>query len=180
MYRTRVGYTGGTTPDPTYSSMGDHTESIEIDFDPTQTSYESLVWMMLRAHRPTHAPYSRQYRSAILVHDDEQCVIAERVMAAYSAEIKQPIYTAIEETATFYLAEDYHQKYSLQSHLQLMRELRQMYPDFHDLVNSTAAARLNGYSSGYGDQATLSRELPSFGLSEAQQDAVTKRLARYF
>ena len=33
--RTRVGYAGGTTPSPTYRQMGDHTETVEIDFDPT-------------------------------------------------------------------------------------------------------------------------------------------------
>ncbi|NIP94985.1 MAG: peptide-methionine (S)-S-oxide reductase, partial [Akkermansiaceae bacterium] len=35
MLRTRVGYCGGTKENPTYRSLGDHTEAIAIDFDPT-------------------------------------------------------------------------------------------------------------------------------------------------
>ena len=32
--RTRVGYAGGTKPSPTYYSLGDHTETVELDYDP--------------------------------------------------------------------------------------------------------------------------------------------------
>ncbi len=32
--RTRVGYAGGTSAEPTYRQMGDHTETLQIDFDP--------------------------------------------------------------------------------------------------------------------------------------------------
>ena len=43
MLRTRVGYAGGTTPSPTYHSIGDHSEAIEIDFDPKVLNYDELV-----------------------------------------------------------------------------------------------------------------------------------------
>jgi peptide-methionine (S)-S-oxide reductase len=34
--RTRVGYAGGATPDPTYHDLGNHSETIQIDYDPAQ------------------------------------------------------------------------------------------------------------------------------------------------
>ena len=33
--RTRVGYAGGTTPEPTYHDLGDHTEAVQVEYDPT-------------------------------------------------------------------------------------------------------------------------------------------------
>ena len=67
----------------------------------------------------------------------------------------------------FYLAEDYHQKYYLGSESSLLKELQNIYPDIDDFIYSTAVARVNGYAGGYGDPATLERELDSLGLSEA-------------
>jgi peptide-methionine (S)-S-oxide reductase len=46
-----------------------------------------------------------------------------------------------------------------------MRELRAVYPDDKDFMNSTAAARLNGYLDGYGSLEVLQMELDSYGLS---------------
>ena len=36
---TRVGYTGGETPNATYRNHGTHAEAIEIVFDTAETSY---------------------------------------------------------------------------------------------------------------------------------------------
>lgn len=180
VYRTRVGYTGGASANPTYRRMGDHTEAIQIDFDPDQISYEAILWAFFRGHRPTRTAWSRQYRSAIWVHDDAQREVAERVMAAYSAEIGQQIHTAIDNLRPFYLAEDYHQKYSLQSEVKLIRALKKLYPsDFNDVINSTAAARLNGYVCGYGSPESLQKDLPSLGLDEALQTRLTAQVDRF-
>ena len=46
MQDTRVGYTGGARPNPTYSSVcsgGGHTEALKIDFDPNEVSYDQLL-----------------------------------------------------------------------------------------------------------------------------------------
>ena len=43
MVRTRVGYAGGTKKTPTNHSLGDHSKTIQIDYDPTRISYEELL-----------------------------------------------------------------------------------------------------------------------------------------
>ena len=107
---TRVGYTGGTTPDPTYHSMGDHTESIQIDFDPNVISYQALLDHFWASHDPVYKS-SCQYKSAIFYHDDEQKRLAEESFAEEEKKRKKKIFTCLQPLETFYLAEDYHQKY---------------------------------------------------------------------
>ena len=63
------------------------------------------------------------------------------------------------------MAEDYHQKYYLKGRDRLEKELVRIYPRHRDLVDSTAAARLNGYVGGHGDKDQLSDELEKLGLS---------------
>jgi peptide-methionine (S)-S-oxide reductase len=64
------------------------------------------------------------------------------------------------------MAEDYHQKFALQMSA-LFSEITAIYPDMKDVVNSTAAARLNGYLGGFGDVETVKAQLDQLGLSEA-------------
>ena len=68
MIRTRVGYAGGTTNNPTYRALGDHAETIQVDYDPTQISYEELLEAFWTSHSPTSRPWSRQYASIIFYH----------------------------------------------------------------------------------------------------------------
>ena len=90
--KTTVGYTGGTTPDPTYEDVctgaTGHAESIQVVFDSTRLSYESLLDYFFRMHDPTilnrqHNDMGTQYRSAIFYTSDEQRQTAERVKARW-------------------------------------------------------------------------------------------------
>ena len=76
---------------------------------------------------------------------------------------------------TFWSAEAYHQKYYLRGDPLLMAEFRAMYPDDEAFVDSTAAARVNGYVGGYGDPR---RELEKLGLSDRGEHAVVEAAAR--
>ena len=67
----RVGYAGGTTEDPTYYKMGDHTEVVDILYDPKLTSFENLVKVFLSSKDHKNRE-SRQYRSMILYHDNQK------------------------------------------------------------------------------------------------------------
>jgi selenoprotein methionine sulfoxide reductase A-like protein len=61
--------------------------------------------------------------------------------------------------------ENHHQKYYLRHDRTLIAELADYTP--RELVESTVAARLNGYVAGRGTLAQLHDELPQFGLSAA-------------
>ena len=175
---TRVGYTGGTLEDPTYHNLGDHTESIQVDYDPTQISYEALLELFWQAHNPGAQSPSQQYMAAAFYHDESQKKLAQETRDRVAAEIGSKVETQILPAGTFYLAEDYHQKYSLRRREVFYQELAAVYPQMEDLIASTAAARLNGYLGGYGTRAQLERELDSLGLSPTAREQLLSIVRR--
>ena len=162
-----MGYSGGTKKNPTYHSLGDHTETIQIDYDPSQISYEDLLAVFWESHPPGAPSFSRQYRAVVFYHNAAQQRLALETKARIAAKIKGEVVTQILPATEFYLAEDYHQKYFLRRESELFNELSAIYPAAADLANSTAAARVNGYLAGYGARAGLEREIDSLGLSPA-------------
>jgi peptide-methionine (S)-S-oxide reductase len=165
--RTRVGYSGGSTNNPTYYNLGDHSETIQIDYDPTQISYEELLEVFWDSHHPTTQPWSRQYMSIIFYHNEDQRSAALASMERKEAGLGQEIITEVIPFSEFYLAEDYHQKYYLQQYPDLFNEFSAIYPESGQLISSTAVARINGYTGGYGGLESLQKQLASFGLSPA-------------
>jgi peptide-methionine (S)-S-oxide reductase len=111
--------------------------------------------------------------AAIFYHNDEQKELALKTLDEVQARSKGKITTQIIPFGRFYLAEDYHQKYSLRRDRELMNQFSAMYPDLKGFVDSTAAARLNGYLGGNGTAESLEAELTSLGLS---QESATKLL----
>jgi peptide-methionine (S)-S-oxide reductase len=160
-----VGYTGGTKPSPTYHSLGDHTESIQIDYDPNEISYEELLNVFWKSHEPTQQAWSRQYKAAVFYHNAEQKAAAEKTRDREASEKTGQIVTEILPATAFYTAEPYHQKFRLQQNRALMLRILEVYPSFEDFVNSTAAARLNAYLDGRGTPEFLREELEKAGLS---------------
>jgi len=100
--------------------------------------------------------------SAIFYHNDEQRKQAENSRHEYEKK-KGKASTVIESAGTFYRAEDYHQKYYLRSKENLVSDLKKLSP--REFVDSTAAARMNGFVGGYGSTALLLSEIDSYGLS---------------
>ncbi len=116
---TRVGYTGGRTPHPTYrevcSGRTGHAEAVEVIFDPDVISYEELAKLFFETHDPTQVnrqgpDVGDQYRSAIFYLDEEQKATAERLIRTLKAK-GYPVATEVTAASTFWPAEDYHQKY---------------------------------------------------------------------
>ncbi|MDO3379883.1 peptide-methionine (S)-S-oxide reductase MsrA [Geoalkalibacter halelectricus] len=116
------GYTGGTTPDPTYqevcSGTTGHAEAVEITFDPQTLSYAQLLEVFWKNIDPTDeggqfVDRGSQYRSAIFYLDEEQQRLAEdsRRQLEQSGRFQEPIKTEIVPATTFYPAEPYHQDY---------------------------------------------------------------------
>jgi peptide-methionine (S)-S-oxide reductase len=165
--RTRVGYAGGSSISPTYYNLDGHSETIQIDYDPTKVTYEELLEVFWDSHNPAALPWSRQYMSIIFYHNDEQRQIAVSSKDREAARLGRNIVTEIVPFSGFYLAEGYHQKYYLRQEPGLFQELNAIYPDTGDFTDSKAVARLNGYVGGYGMPETLEKELDSLGLSEA-------------
>ena len=124
MIRTRVGYTGGNKENPTYRALGDHTESVEIDYDPTVISYRELLEIFWKSHDPGSRAGSRQYMSAIFYHNEEQKKLAVESMKREEAGTRRKIYTEISPFSRFYRGEDYHQKFYLRQRPELIRESR--------------------------------------------------------
>jgi peptide-methionine (S)-S-oxide reductase len=176
--RTRVGYAGGTTTNPTYHNLGDHSETVEIDYDPTQVSYQQLLEVFWASHDPTRPAWSQQYASRIFYHDEEQRRLAQASKEQYEARCGCQVHTEIVPANEFYLAEDYHQKYRLRQSRTFMREFAAMYPDPADFVDSTAAARVNGYLGGYGTLADLQAEIDDLGLTPQAREELLDIVGR--
>jgi len=119
---TAVGFSGGTTANPSYEDVctgrTGHAEVVEVTFDPSKISYDTLLDTFWQIHDPTtrnrQGPdFGTQYRSVIFYHSPEQKAAAERSRAAADASgrFRGPIVTQIEPAGPFYRAEEYHQRY---------------------------------------------------------------------
>ena len=166
MVRTRVGYCGGKKKDPTYRKIGDHTESIQIDYDPTKITYERLLEVFWAEHDPTVRSFSRQYQGFVFTRGDAQAKTALASRERVAKQAKGTIQTEIVEIDTFWPAEDYHQKYALRNDALLWAEFHAIYPSETDLRESTAAARVNGWLGGSGTLLGFRKVAADLGLSD--------------
>ena len=119
---TAVGYEGGDLEHPTYkevcSDRTGHAEVVEVTFDPSRISYDTLLDAFFAMHDPTQVnrqgpDWGSQYRTVIFTHSDEQAKLAEAKVAELNATgaYRKPIATRIEPARTFWKAEEYHQRY---------------------------------------------------------------------
>lgn len=107
---TQVGYTGGSSIDPTYHNLDGHTESIEITYDPTGITYQDLLHHFW-GFRDHSGAYMTQYESAIFTTNDEQMRLALASKEAQPAHRLRPLRVRLEPAGPFYRAEEYHQQY---------------------------------------------------------------------
>ena len=119
---TIVGYTGGSTENPTYEQVSaggsGHAESIRIIYDPAIVDYDRLLaifWINIDPLNPDgqFCDKGSQYRSAIFYHNEEQKKQAEmsKKRIEESGSLPGSIVTEIMPALTFYPAEEYHQEY---------------------------------------------------------------------
>ncbi|WP_228369528.1 peptide-methionine (S)-S-oxide reductase MsrA [Methanothrix harundinacea] len=119
---TAVGYTGGSTTNPTYEEVctdrTGHAEAVEVVYDPKVVSFEELLDLFWSIHDPTtmnrQGPdVGSQYRSAIFFHDPEQEAEARAKMERLQSSglYRREIVTEIVPASGFYRAEEYHQQY---------------------------------------------------------------------
>jgi peptide-methionine (S)-S-oxide reductase len=117
---TRVGYTGGEMPNPTYGNHHGHAEAVEVVYDPSLLSYRALLELFFQIHDP--ATYEQQgsdfgpsYRSAIFYTNDVQKEVALATISDIEASGRWPgpIVTEINPEERFWEAEPEHQGYLL-------------------------------------------------------------------
>jgi methionine-S-sulfoxide reductase len=176
--RTRVGYAGGRQDNPDYGHIGDHTETVQVDYDPRRITYNGLLEIFWQSHRPTRQAWSRQYMNAVFYHDDRQRQVAMASRAAVEKKIGREVKTEVAPLRTFTLAEDYHQKYILKQHHDLKAEMSRIYPLHRNFIDSTAVARLNGYTGGHGNKKQFESEIDDLGLTDAGRQALRERVNR--
>eukprot|EP00547_Thalassionema_nitzschioides_P003779 CAMPEP_0194221132 /NCGR_PEP_ID=MMETSP0156-20130528/29949_1 /TAXON_ID=33649 /ORGANISM="Thalassionema nitzschioides, Strain L26-B" /LENGTH=196 /DNA_ID=CAMNT_0038951435 /DNA_START=23 /DNA_END=613 /DNA_ORIENTATION=+ len=109
--RVVVGYSGGTTENPTYKRIKDHTEALLVEFDPAVVPYKELVHFWTTLHRPINKYTPQQYRSAVWYVTKEQQQIATSVVNDWNARNGNALSTSVERAKSFYCAEEYHQDY---------------------------------------------------------------------
>lgn len=143
----RVGFAGGTTPDPSYDDVvrgrTSHLESAMISFDPEQISYDQILHMFLRSidvldDGGQFCDRGAHYTTAIFATPD-QMAQAQAAIEAAEAELGQSIVTPVREAAPFYEAEEFHQNYANSDERTLTR---------FGLVERRAAYK--GYREGCG------------------------------
>ncbi|OYR47642.1 peptide-methionine (S)-S-oxide reductase [Halorubrum sp. Hd13] len=155
--RTRVGYAGGTKLDPTYRSLGDHTEVVQVEFDPDAVAYRDLLNRVFTSHNPQHQTKKTQYQSIVLAETDDQRAVLDEFLATRGLTA-DGIGTRIEQLSRFYPAEDYHQKYKLRSVSSLTDAFEAAGYGGDELRESPLAATLNGYAAGH--DVAIAEELP--------------------
>lgn len=149
--KVESGYSGGTTPNPTYKEVctgtTGHAEVIKITFDPSVITYEQLLTVFFHVHDPTTlnrqgADAGTQYRSAVFYADDKQKASAEKVIADVTAQKlwDDPIVTEVTKLGEYYKAEDYHQDYYNNNPNQgycsvvIAPKVKKFYKEFKDML----------------------------------------------
>lgn len=146
--RTRVGYAGGTKPDPSYELLGDHTEVVQVDYDPETVSFADLLDRAFDSHSPRHRAGKRQYQNILFTGTDDQ---REQLRAYLDANGYDPdrIETRIESLSRFHVAETYHQKFNLRGKRWITDVFADAGYDDADVRESPAAAKLNAHVAGH-------------------------------
>ena len=117
---TTSGYTAGRTPNPTYEQVSSggtgHTEAVQVVYDPSKVTYETLLttfWRNVDAvdGGGQFCDRGSQYRSGIYYQSEEQKRQAEASKAKIASQLGKPIATEIVAATAFYPAEGYHQDY---------------------------------------------------------------------
>ena len=118
--KTEVGYCGGNSPTTTYKEVctgkTNHAEVVKIDFDEKIITYEKILKIFFQIHDPTtlnsQGPdFGTQYRSEIFYLNDNQRVVAERVLRDVDDRMSGKVVTKISLLKNYCPAEEYHQKY---------------------------------------------------------------------
>ncbi|CAL5369102.1 unnamed protein product [Camellia sinensis] len=149
--RTTAGYAGGSKINPAYRSLGDHAESVQIEYDPRLINFRQLLEVFWSSHDCRQVfgqgpDVGNQYRSIIFTNGTEESRLAAVSKEREQTKSKSSIVTTqILPLGTFYPAEPEHQKFELKRNpffLQLIGNVPE-----EKLESSSPAAKLNSYAA---------------------------------
>ncbi|KAK4843504.1 hypothetical protein QYF36_008939 [Acer negundo] len=149
--RTTAGYAGGSKTNPEFRSLGDHAESVQVEYDPRMISFRQLLEVFWSSHDCRQVfgqgpDVGNQYRSIIFTNGTDESRLASASKEKEQMKSKSSIVvTQIQQLGTFYPAEPEHQKFELKRNpflLQLMGNLPE-----EELQKSTMGAKLNSYAA---------------------------------
>ena len=118
--KTEVGYCGGNSNQTNYNEVctgeTNHAEVVKLEFDPTIISYEKILEVFFKIHDPTtlnsQGPdFGTQYRSEIFYLNDQQKIIAKKMIEEENKKLSEKVVTKISLVKNYCAAEEYHQKY---------------------------------------------------------------------
>lgn len=169
--RTRVGYAGGSTDQPTYRQMGDHSETVQVQFDPEIIHFADIVDIFWNNHNSININdyKGRQYRSLLFYSDEQQLETIQTVIAERKEKGLGEPETEIDPYSCFFPAEDRHQKYYLKRYPDAIVKLSSLYPRHEDLINATLAARLNGLAKGFTSLERIKNEINQWRLDPVER-----------
>ncbi|GIY85899.1 hypothetical protein CDAR_310941 [Caerostris darwini] len=170
--RPGSGTAEGLDPAPIYPKVNDHTEAVEVTFDPSVLSYEDLLSLFWQFHDPCSCS-KRQYMSAIFHTSDRQKQMAQDSKKRHEIQLGKSVTTQIQPLDVFHEAEDYHQKYFLRIY---HRTFYHGLPK-QDPLKSTRDARLNGYLSGHRSLEDMQNDEHISDLTDEQLLYVKRHMA---
>jgi peptide-methionine (S)-S-oxide reductase len=146
--RTRVGYAGGTKANPSYEVLGDHTEVVQVEYDPEQVTFAELLDRAFELHDPSHQTQKRQYQNIVFTATERQKDQLEQYLESngYDADT---LATRLESLSEFHVAERYHQKFNLRGKRWITDVFDAAGYDGADVRESPAAAKLNAHVAGH-------------------------------
>jgi peptide-methionine (S)-S-oxide reductase len=158
---TRVGFAGGSFPDPSYSAIGDHVETVEVMFDPEQVSYDELLDHFWNHHNASAKPIFRQYASAVFTTSPLQEKTAKAARKKRNSVSRQPILTTIRTLDRFYPASADHQKHYLSRDSELLAQLPR---GSEQRLFTRLATKLNALAGQGGKQDDILQSLTELGV----------------
>ena len=116
------GYAGGSDTKPTYEKVSTgstgHAEAVQVYYDPSKISYETLVKALFASMDPTQLnrqgnDAGTEYRSiAFYRNENEKKIIEAEIKRLTDSKVyKSKIVTEVKPLLAFYAGEDYHQEY---------------------------------------------------------------------
>ena len=118
--KTEVGYCGGNTSETTYKDVctgeTNHAEVVKLEYDEKVITYKDIIRYFFEFHDPTTLnsqgfDFGTQYRSEIFYLNDEQKIIAQKIMEDVNKKLNGKVVTKLSILKNYCAAEEYHQKY---------------------------------------------------------------------